>query len=167
MSWQQEMVTMLRILISDMDDEQTYTDMRLEQVIVLAAKYVQQEIRFSTTYTISVGSITISPDPTTAPDEQFMNFTVLKSACLIDWNTYRQKAMLNGLKARCGPAVLETVGHLEGFRELVTNGPCAAFEELKKDYQFGNTDTIRAVLSPFIGNNFDPSSIGRVSDRRS
>lgn len=164
MSWQQEMVTMLRVLISDMDSE-CYTDARLEQLLVLSGKYVQQEISFDTTYTISVAEISISPDPTSIPDEEFMNFTVLKAACLTDWNTFRQKALLAGLKARCGPAILETVGHLDGFKDLIDKGPCAAYEELKKDYQFGNTDTIRAVLSPFIGNNFDPSTLSPYRGR--
>jgi len=166
MAWQSEMVTMLRVLINDMDSE-CYDDVRLEQLLVLSAKYVQQEISFSTTYTINLASLSISPDPSVAPDDEFMNFTVLKSACLADWNTFRQKALLAGVKARCGPAELETIGHLDGFKALVDKGPCAAYDALKLDYQFGNTNTIRAVLSPFVGNNFDPSSLSSVPRWRS
>jgi hypothetical protein len=91
MAWQSEMVTMLRVLINDMDSE-CYDDVRLEQLLVLSAKYV---------------------------------------------------------------------------KALVDKGPCAAYDALKLDYQFGNTNTIRAVLSPFVGNNFDPSSLSSVPRWRS
>ena len=165
MSWQQEMTTMLRVLINDMDDEQTYSDTRLEQLLVLSAKYVQQEISFVTTYTVDVAALSISPDPTTEPDNSFINFTVLKASCLMDWNTFRQKALIAGVKATCGPAVLETFAHLDGFRTLITEGPCKAYAQLKKEFQFGNVQNIRAVLSPFVGNNFDPSSLGRSNTR--
>jgi len=162
MAWQEELGTMLRVLLDDCDDEQTYSDSRLEQLLVLAARYVQQEVSFSTTYTISMTSVTISPDPTVTAtlDDAFSNFTVLKAACLMDWNTFRQKALVAGVKARCGPAILETTEHMRGFKDLVTEGPCKAYNTLKDEYQFGNIENIRAVLSPFRGNNFDPSSLG-------
>ena len=60
-----------------------------------------------------------------------MNLTVLKAACLADLSTYRTKAAMAGLKARCGPAVLETLEYTKGFKELLEFGPCKAYEELK------------------------------------
>ena len=162
MAWQDEMVVMLRVMIDDLGDSPTYSDARLEQMLSLSAKYVQEEIYFVVTYTIDVSDASISPDPTLTAslDTSFTNFTVLKAACLADWGTFRQKALLAGVKARCGPAILETMDHIVGFRELITSGPCAAYETLKVNYQFGNTENIRAVLSPFRGNNFDPLSLG-------
>lgn len=161
MAWQDEMVVMLRVMINDLGDSPTYSDSRLEQMLSLSAKYVQEEIYFAVTYTIDVSDASISPDPTITAnlDTSFTNFVVLKAACLADWGTFRQKALLSGLKARCGPAILETMEHMVGFRELISQGPCAAYDALKQDYQFGNVENIRAVLSPFRGNNFDPSSL--------
>jgi hypothetical protein len=155
---------MLRVLINDTEAPQTYSDARLQQIIVVAGQYVQQEISFTTTYTIDIGTPDISPDPTVTAtkDDEFTNFTVLKAACMTDWSTFRQKALLAGVRARCGPVLLETLKHLDGFSTLLEEGPCAAYEELKKDYQFGNTNVVRAILSPFRGNNFDPESLRAV-----
>jgi hypothetical protein len=31
---------------------------------------------------------------------------------------------------------------------------------MKWEYELGNANAIRAILSPFVGNNFDPRSLG-------
>ena len=162
MGWQDELVPILRALISDFADEPVYSDARLEQLIVVSARFVEQEIDFDVNYTINVSACTISPDPTTAttPDKDaFSNFIVLKAACMADWSTYRSKALLSGIKARCGPAWLETMDHVKGFRDLIDFGPCKAYDTLKKDYKFGNVQVIKAILSPFVSNNFHPQSL--------
>ncbi len=161
MAWQDEMVPMLRLMISDMDSTPVYDDTRLEQLLTLAGRYVQQEINLKKTYTISVANCTLTPDPTATAtkDDLFVDFTVLKAACFTDWSTYRAKALLSGIKSRCGPAVLETLGHLTGFKDLIDKGPCKAYETLKDEYMFGNPQAVKLVLSPFRGNNFDPQSL--------
>ena len=168
MSWDTTMISMLRIVINDTEAPQSYTDARLQNMIVVSARYVQQEIVFDTAYTIDTNSPSIVPDPTltVSLDDAFTNFTILKAACLTDWSTYRAKALLAGVKARCGPAVLETLKHLEGFNVLIEQGPCKAYIMLKKEYQFGSLDNIRVVLSPFRGNNFDPSSLRSIREDR-
>ena len=55
--------------------------------------------------------------------------------------------------------VLETMEHMVGFRELLSQGPCAAYTKLKTEYEFGESRYIKAILSPFISNNFDPQSL--------
>jgi len=167
MAWQDTMITMLRILVNDMASSPTYTDGRLEQVLAVAAKYVIHEITFSTTYTIDVVSPNITPDPTVTAtlDNTFTNFVVMKAACIADMSTFRTEALRAGIKVRCGPAVLETVERLAGFKELLTRGPCAAYEVMKKDHMFGNGYICEAILSPFIGNTFDGSILGDTSTR--
>ena len=54
------------------------------------------------------------------------------------------------------------MGHLEGFKQLIESGPCASYEALKQQWIFGNTDLVRAVLSPFTSNAFDSSSLSSV-----
>ena len=157
--WQDEMVLMFRVLINDMTSTPTYTDQRLEQILAVAALYVVQDITFDNTYTISIIPVSISPDPVEANDSAFMNFVILRAACIADQGLLRSKALISGLKARCGPAVLETMGHLDGFKELITIGPCAAYDKLKKSYIFGNAELIKAVLSPFVSNDFSPDSL--------
>lgn len=167
MAWQDTMVVMLRILVNDMDDTPVYSDSRMEQMLVVAAMYVNIEISFDATYTINVPSPDISPDPTGNGDDAFVNFTVLKAACLTDQSTFRTKALASGIKAKCGPAVLETLKHLDGFKQLLEIGPCAAYSELKKQWTFGNARLVHAILTPFVSNNFSADSLSllTVDDR--
>ncbi len=168
MTWQEETIPMLRVLIDDNDPTNYgYTDDRLEEILVVAAKYVTEEVNNIGTYTVNVSSTSISPDPDDDADTTFINFMVLKAACLTDWSTYRQKALVAGVKAKCGPAVLETLQHLEGFRTLITKGPCESYTQLRQENNFNGTTAIRAVLSPFRGNNFDPSFLRDSYTRRS
>jgi len=164
MAWQDTMVSMLRILVNDMDDTPVYSDSRMEQMLVTAAMYVNIEISFDYTYTIGITTPSISPDPTGNGDDAFTNFVVLKAACITDQSTFRTKALAAGVKAKCGPAVLETLKHLDGFKQLLEIGPCAAYTELKKQWTFGNSRLVHAILSPFTSNNFDPSSLSAISD---
>jgi len=162
MAWNKTMVTMLRVLINDTDsDNYSYTDKRLQQILVVSAHFVQQEVNLTTTYTINIDVPNISPDPTVSStlDPAYTNLTVLKAACTADWSTFRTKALVAGVEARCGAAVLRTLKHIDGFKELLESGPCAAYETLKTQHQFGDTRVVKAILSPFIGNNFDPQSL--------
>ena len=163
--WQDEMVPMLRIIINDVGAAPTYTDGRLETILVVAAHLIQTEISYSNTYVIKISDTTITPDPYTAGDTTFMNFTVMKSACLVDQSTFRTEALRAGVKARLGDAVLETMDRLSGFKELLNNGPCQAFEAMKDDFLFGSGDICKAILSPFVGNDFD-SAVLTGSDYR-
>ena len=161
MAWQDTMLTMLRALIGDLDAT-TYSDARLEQLLVVSAHYVIHELDFDRTYTINITSPNISPDPTSISgdtnNDTFIDFVVLKAACMADWSTYRTKALASGIKARCGPAMLETMGHITGFKELIEFGPCAAYDVRKKEYKFGNFK-VHGILSPFVSNAFHPEDI--------
>ncbi len=163
MSWDITMTTMLRVLVNDTEATQIYTDDRLKQILVVAAQYVDMEITFDNTYTITVGATAaasdISPDPVSLDDDPFVNFVVLKAACITDLSTFRTKALMSGIKARCGPVVLETMKHMDGFKELLTLGPCAAYNTAKDNWVFGNGELVRAILSPFVSNDFDPRNL--------
>ena len=162
--WDTTMITMLRILIQDYESEE-FSDDRLKQILVVAAQYVVDEMVFDTTYTINVVTPDISPDPTASdPDHtEFINFTVLKAACVLDIGSMRAAALVNGLDASCGPVKMKVARRVEGFGTLIDKGYCAAYEEAKKQYNFGNTKHIRAVLSPFVNKNFFPSYHARYN----
>lgn len=159
MAWQDEAIPALRVIINDLSETPTYSDGRLEQLLVVAAKFVNHDLQFDD-YTISISDCTISPDPSN--DDVYMNFIVLKAGCITDEGLLKTKAYSAGIVARCGPAMLDTVQHLAGFKELLQYGPCKAYTELKKQWLFnGNmVNVFRAVLGPFVSNDFRPEDSG-------
>ena len=169
MAWQTDLVTMLRNVIFDVDSTNyTYTDNRLKEMLVVSSHLVTQDIAFDTTYTITISTTGISPDPTDSTDANsiaFQNFVVLKAACLADQSTLRTKALAAGVTAKLGPASIRTNSNLRGFEILFNEGPCSAYSSLKWEYEMGDSKAIRAILSPFVGNTFDPASLGGGTDR--
>jgi len=163
MAWQDEAIPILRVLINDLAETPTYTDGRLEQALVVAAYMFPSDVDYENTYTVSVSSCTISPDPVTNSDDIYVNFIVMKAACIMDFSTFRVEALRAGIKARCGPAILETVDRLPGFRDLLDKGPCAAYQAMINDYNFNGGNICKAILSPFVGNNFTPQSLSNVN----
>jgi hypothetical protein len=152
---------MIRVLINDLESPSTYSDARITQLAVVSAKYVLQDATLATSYTIDVVNETITPDPAdpNTRDEVFLGLIGMKSACLLDHSTYRTKAALEGISTRLGPAALTIGGNLSGYKTLLETGPCALYDQLILDNNMGNVLTVRAVLSPFVGNNFDPINI--------
>src|SRR5574339_394773 len=104
MPWQDETIPTLRILINDLDSTNyTYSDDRLSQTLVVAAKLINQEVEFDNEYTISIENVTITPDPVDDGDEVYVNMMILKAACIVDQSTFRTKANIEGVKAALGP----------------------------------------------------------------
>lgn len=155
--WLVELVLMLRLMINDMADPPTYSDTRLGQLIVMAARYVMNEVEVGT-YRINVKDLVISPDPTAedSRNEGFINLIILKAACLADFATFRVKAQLEGVKATLGPANLQVSGNIGGFKTLIEKGPCAAYEEFRFRYALGQFRG-KAIMTPFISNHYDPT----------
>jgi hypothetical protein len=159
-----EMLMMLRVLINDLDDsDYTYTENRLLDVLVVAAKYVQQDIDLVNTYTINVRTHKISPDPT--DDDQFTTLVVLKSACILDQGKFRSQALLEGIKASCGPASLSVAGNSAAFKTILEKGPCAGYAELRDANNFGDFQGVHAILSPFNGPQWSPDEHGYYGNR--
>lgn len=166
MSWQTEMTIIVRTLINDLDPvSPTYSDSRIEQVITVAGTFVQQEANLSNTYTINVSAPSIINDPTTPTrDDAFVALTCLKAACIIDQSTYRTKATTDGIRAALGSASIQVAGNLSGFKAILDQGPCAMYQQLLEDTNVGGegaVNVIQAVLSPFVGNDFDPRMYNR------
>lgn len=158
MTWQDNCVTVTRSLINDIVSTPSYkyTNERLTDVVNSASLITCRETPiFSEKYTILIGTTwTVSPDP--IEDMDFILMTSLKAACLIDMGDLRNKASLIGTSARLGPASLG-VGTINGFKDVLALGPCATYSELQNGLQFESSYICRAILSPFIGNNFDPA----------
>lgn len=159
MSWQTEIPIIVRTLINDWSDQPVYSDERIIQVITVAAKYVQFDVSLDTKYTVDVSNLTIDPDPTLNKDEIFTSLVSLKSACIVDQSSLRTKAAVEGIRASLGPASLSVGGSLEGIRMVLEQGPCALYDELTSHWDVKDATAIRAILSPFVGNNFNPRYI--------
>ena len=159
-TWQNTSLIMLRTMLNDAGCGETkYTNNRLENLLITAAYFLPIDINFNSTYIVDVEKITISPDPISKDDgPEFINFMVLKAACIADEGNFRNSALLQGVKARCGPAVLETNSYGQYLKELLTNGPCKVYDELKDGYNFSyeGKKIITAVMSPFVSNDYHP-----------
>ena len=166
MSWKKEIPIIVRTLINDLsEDNPTYSDERILQVIAVAAKYVQFDVVLDQKYTVNVANPAITPDPTVSDDSIFISLVSLKTACIIDQSVLRTKAAMEGIRAALGPASLSISGSLAGLKLILDQGPCAAYEELTSHWDVKEATAIRAVLSPFVGNKFDPNAIRYSSDR--
>jgi hypothetical protein len=163
MSWILEIPIIVRTWINDLSDNPTYSDDRLQQVIIVAGQYVTREINLDTKYTCDVINLTITPDPSLSKtrDEAFISFVALKSACILDQSTFRTKAASEGVRAGLGSANISVAGNLKGYKDILDTGPCKMYEKLRMEYEIGNANGIKAVLSPFVGNNFDARYINR------
>jgi hypothetical protein len=107
----------------------------------------------------------ITPDPTTNNDEIFLSLVGLKAACIFDQGTFRTKAALEGIRAALGSANLSIGGTTSGWQAIIDHGACAMYDELTSHWDVKNASAIAAVLSPFVGNRFDPRYLLRGSFR--
>ena len=130
--------------------------------MAVAAKYVTQEVDLDIDYDIEINPPGYTPDPVEGSDDVFMNFTVLKAACLTDEWTVRSRAIIDGINAVCGKAKMSVRTSAGGaFGLLLDKGPCALYEEMTFQYAMGNSTNIKAISSPFVSNKFDPDEKGR------
>jgi len=163
MSWKTIGRTMLRTMLND-PSSTTYTDSRLDSLLVTSAFFLPIEINFKTDYVIDIGTETVTPEPsTTALDGvDFISLVVLKAACMADTGSFRTRALIQGVSAKLGPAALQTGNYGAQLVNLLNLGPCKAYEELKKEYNFSykGKQVIRALMSPFVSNDFNPDNAG-------
>lgn len=165
MSWQTEIPIIVRTLINDLGENPTYSTDRLLQTIAVAATYVQFDVVLDHQYDVNVETQSITPDPTDDRDEIFISLVSLKTACIIDQSNFRTKAVMEGIRAALGPAQLSLNGSLSGWKEILQHGPCALYAGLVEHWDVSNATAIAAVLSPFVGNKFDPYMLPHTEHR--
>tara|TARA_R110000824_G_scaffold211640_5_gene397564 strand:+ start:4678 stop:5175 length:498 start_codon:yes stop_codon:yes gene_type:complete len=148
MAWTSDMVTVLRYIIDDVDSPQTYTDSRLQTVIVTAAQLTKEDITFSKTYTLDLTNITISPDPTAATrDDGFINLVSLKAACLLAGAEFKTEAA-KGINIRDGSSAIDTRGVSESRKDW-RNHICNQYDQAERDYKMGNSKVGEAIVGPY------------------
>jgi hypothetical protein len=168
MAWQDEMIIILRTLVSDVTAI-TYSDDTLATTLVVAGRYVSQELVFSQRYACDVVNQAITPDPSVAAsrDESFINLTCYKAACFIDRGSAIIAAQ-QAISVKDGSSSVDLRGILEGKLKLLDKGWCAVYDDAKLEYQAGQVRIAgAAVMGPFrvyarsIGSGFFTSVPGR------
>ncbi len=130
MSWDIDLVLMARVLVSDINTPQTYTDEYIQRVLITAGIMVDAEIPMNYDYTYSISALTISPDPVTNDDSVFVALVPLKVACILTQGEFK-RALGQGIKVRDGDSAIDTSVSFRGYRDILELGPCAAYERLK------------------------------------
>lgn len=148
MSWQNEMVRILRYLINDLDAT-TYSDSRLEETLLVAAQLQYASIDFSNTYTIDVDTLVLSPDPTelTTKDDWFINIVCVRAACIVLGSEAKTLAA-QSYKIKDGPSSIET-GESYKNTQLMYKDMCDKLAYMIMDYKAGNSVAGHAVLTPY------------------
>lgn len=152
--WETELVTLLRLIIDDMDPTAyRYTDERLGVVVINAALLVLMDVDFDNKYVIDLDAGTIVPDPanraTNTRDDVFLNLAVLRAACFVDTSETRL-ASKQAIDIQDGSSRISLKGTLEGRLKLLEIGPCAAYKVARDEYRAGNRYTAgEAILGPY------------------
>ena len=166
-TWQNTSLIMLRTMLNDAGcDTVRYTPQRLDDLLITAAYLLPLEVNFKNDYIVDVELRTITPAaiyPTKQEDgDEFVNLLVLKAACMADEGNFRTAALAQGVTARIGPASLQTSSYGQYLGTLLNEGPCKTYNIFVELYNMGydGSKIIRAVMSPFVANDYDPSKIG-------
>jgi hypothetical protein len=157
--WDTEMTTLLRNLVGDWGTgtpsgeppNYTYSDSRLQEIILVAAQLVQQEAGFKQYYTIDISSILIDPDPTLddTRDDSFINLIVLKAACIIDNAAARLAASRGVVMRDIGKEIdLRTVS--QAMLTIWQKGWCQNYSDARFEYLYTSASVAgQAIIGPF------------------
>lgn len=161
-TWQSTSLIMLRTMLNDAGcDSVKYTPQRLEDLLITSAYLLPLEVHFDTTFVVNVETRAITPNPMSQADgDEFVNFMVLKAACIADEGNFRTAALAQGINARLGPIALQTSSYGQYLGTLLNEGPCKAYNRLVEVYNmsYDGKKIIRAVMSPFVSNDYDPTN---------
>lgn len=155
MSWDYVIPQLIRGLINDMSPPYTYTDGRLQELTVLSAHLLLNEVTFSQTYTISLSDLTITPDP--ASDVGFVNLVALKASTIV-LNSEVKAAANQSILIKDGPATIDLGNRYNNIKDLAKNME-KAFDQAKLEHQLGNQNPGRAVVGAIIHENVPPYMI--------
>ena len=146
MSWQTDLVLMVRSIIGDLDKSK-FTDERLKQIFVVGAYNVVNDADFTNTYTVNEAEVSISPDPISEKDVDFNVLTVYKSACILIGSEVKTESA-NAISIKDGPSAIDLRGVANSLHVLYKD-LCQRYDELLKAYQYNNTLVGQAILGPY------------------
>jgi len=147
MSWQNEMVRIVRFLVNDIDGS-TYSDSRLEETILVAAQLQYASIDFSQTYSIDVDELSLSPDPTESTrDDWFINIVCVKAACIILGSEAKTLAAQSYM-IKDGPSSIDIGAAYKNTHQLYKE-LADKLDNMILQYKAGNGSAGQAILTPY------------------
>jgi hypothetical protein len=157
--WNIEMVRLLRNLVADWGTGSpageptvyTYSDNRLQEIILLSAQLVQQEVPFTDYYTSDISSMTLDPDPTLDEirDDGFINLTLLKAACIVD-NAAARLAASRGVVMRDAGKEIDLRTVSQSMLVIWQKGWCQNYQDARLEFLYTDASSAgAAIIGPF------------------
>jgi hypothetical protein len=143
MAWETNLLILVRSLINDSVAPYTYSDERLEDLMVTSAVLVLQEVSFATVYTIDLSTPSISPDPETS----FETLIALKTACLIAQGEHRGYVR-GAIAIKDGPSTIDAKGRAQYSKDLV-DSVCALYDKARTQYVINGGSSGVAIITPY------------------
>lgn len=145
MSWQDDARNLLRTVCGDVGPTYEYNDSRLDELILHAARFVINESYLSDTYTLTMNTGTISPDP--VGDNWFISLVILKAWDILAKNEYRV-ASNKAMSIRDGPSSIDGRGIAEN-KKVIADKASKDYESAVVTYNAGTYNVGAAIMSPF------------------
>lgn len=148
MSWQNEMVRIVRYLIDDIDST-SYDDCRLEETLLVSAQLQSSAIDFNNDYTVDVDNLLLSPDPTetTPKDDWFINIVCVQAACII-LNSEAKTLAAQAYLIKDGPSSIEMGGAYRAIKSIAKD-MCCKLSQMIMQYKAGDSVGGLAILTPY------------------
>jgi len=162
MTWQNEMVRIVRFLVNDLDSV-TYADCRLEETILVAAQLRTDQLDFDNTYTVDVDTLYLSPDPTTleTKDNFFINVVSMSAACIILGSEAKTLAAQSA-RIKDGPSSIDLSSAYQSSYQMYKD-ICEKLDKMILDHNAGNSTAGGAVLTPYTYEGLDGTPIRNFS----
>jgi hypothetical protein len=146
MAWTTDLVLFVRSLIGDLDATK-YNNDRIKQVIAVSAFQINSS-NFKNTYTVDIGAVTISPDPTIELDQDFCNLAAYKAASIIVGGEVKNMSN-QAISYREGPNSLDLSSAAQATKALYDD-LCKKYSELSADFAIEqSSEGGQAILGPY------------------
>lgn len=150
MPWQENISTMVRHLISDVDyTNYKYSQQRLETTILVAAQLLITETDLKQPYFVDLEQTQLLPDPTdpNTRDDDFLALVSFKCACIILGSEARLESG-NAISIKDGPSAIDLRG-VSSTLIVLYKDLCAKYDQMLLDYRSGNSLGGHAIIGPY------------------
>jgi len=156
MAWEDEMVPIVRHLVDDIASAR-YTDSRIQTSILISAQLMMTEVQFTNNYVVDIIGSGFTPDPTatTPKDNDYINLTCLKTACIILGGEAKEYGR-NAVKIKDAAATADFKSAYDAVRESASQ-VCDDYDDYKTQYSLGKAPGT-AIITPTTVNGVYPST---------
>ena len=134
--WYSQPLPILRELIGD-SDASTYSDFRLQAVLLSAGHLLLREVSFDNDYVINIGASSILPDPSSPEDVSFINLLALRGAVLVTGSEWKSGAS-QAIVIKDGPSTIDTSKGADALKERA-QWVLDLYTNAKNQYVSGNS----------------------------